>query len=420
MHSYEIFFIILIFFFVEICPSLYYTIPRITSQEEYMKINWNKDYTTKAFYTTLVIFICILFSKIIFKLDSFTSKIDDIIGIFQPFIIGGVMAYLLNFILKFYEDNLIKITDKLNKKSYRSISMILTYLTAFLSIYMFTCFVLPQLVDSLKGLANDIPIYVDNASKFLNDLMQKLEINPEVYTIAIDKWNSIVAYIVELATSLLPVIGQFLKTTASGVWNVILGLIISVYLLADKDNFKALYHKITYALFSRKHSEKIIELVHRSNMIFGKFISGKIIDSLIIGALTFVILTIFKMPYTVLISVIIGITNIIPFFGPFFGAIPSAIIILFVSPTKALWFILIIVVIQQIDGNIIGPKILGDSIGISAFWILFSLLIAGKLFGIVGMIIGVPAFAVIYSIIKEIIEAKLAEKGLPTETENYL
>lgn len=384
-----------------------------------MKINWNKDYTTKAIYTTLVVFVCILFSKIIFKLDSFTDKLDDILAIFQPFIIGGVIAYLLNFILKFYEENLIKLTNKLSEKSYRSISIIFTYLTAFFTVYMFTYFVLPQVIDSIKGLTNDVPIYVDNASKFLSTFMTELNINPEIYNIAIDKWNEIVTYTVELGTSLLPIIGQFLKSTASSIWNVILGIIISVYLLIDKDTFKALSNKIIFALFSKRHSEKILELAHRSNMIFGKFISGKIIDSLIIGILTFIVLTIFKMPYTVLISFIVGITNVIPFFGPFFGAIPSAIIILFVSPIKALWFIVIIIIIQQLDGNIIGPKILGDSIGISAFWILFSLLIAGKFFGIVGMIIGVPAFAVIYSIIKEIIEAKLSEKGLPTETDKY-
>lgn len=391
-----------------------------------MNINWNKNYTTKAVYSLLVICLSIVFSLIIFKLDLFTDKLDDILAIFQPFIIGGVIAYLLNFILKFYESGLIKISkklnfkDKLNKKVSRSISIILTYLTAFFTLYMFTYFVLPQVIDSIKGLANDIPIYVDNASKFMNTIMAEFNMKPEIYALAIDKWNEIVGYIIELGASLIPVIGQLLKTTASGVWNIILGLIISIYLLLDKDKFKALSIKITYALLSKKHSEKLIELVQRSNMIFGKFISGKIIDSLIIGILTFVILTITKMPYTVLISVITGITNIIPFFGPFFGAIPSTIIILFVSPGKALWFILIIIIIQQLDGNIIGPKILGDSIGISAFWILFSLLVAGKLFGLIGMIIGVPAFAVIYSIIKEIIENRLSKKGLPTKTEDYL
>ena len=140
---------------------------------------------------------------------------------------------------------------------------------------------------------------------------------------------------------------------------------------------------------------------------------------MIIGILTLIILAIFKMPYMVLISVIIGITNVIPFFGPFIGAIPSAIIILFVSPIQALWFLIIVLVIQQVDGNIIGPKILGDSIGISAFWILFAILVAGKLFGLIGMIIGVPMFAVIYSIIKDIIEARLRYKGLPVETSHY-
>ena len=154
-------------------------------------------------------------------------------------------------------------------------------------------------------------------------------------------------------------------------------------------------------------------------MTFSKFIGGKILDSAIIGILTFIILTIFKMPYVLLISVIIGVTNIIPFFGPFIGGIPSAIIILFASPIQALWFIIIIIVIKQIDGNIIGPKILGDSIGISAFWILFSLLVAAKFMGVVGMIIGVPLFAIIYSIIKEVVEDKLRKKGLPVETEEY-
>ena len=206
----------------------------------------------------------------------------------------------------------------------------------------------------------------------------------------------------------------------SSIWNIVLGLIVSIYLLIDKEKFCALSRKITCALFNEEHSQVAIDLAHRTNDTFGKFLSGKIIDSAIIGILTFIILTIFKMPYTILISVIIGITNIIPFFGPFFGAIPSFVIIMFVSPVKALWFLLIILIIQQLDGNVIGPKILGDSIGISAFWILFALLVAGKILGLVGMIIGVPLFAIIYSIIKDITESKLRKKGLPTETSDYM
>ena len=201
---------------------------------------------------------------------------------------------------------------------------------------------------------------------------------------------------------------------------MILGIIVSVYLLIDKEKLCALSKKITYGLFPESYADEIIKLVDRSNYTFGRFLVGKIIDSLIIGVLTFIILTIFKMPYTILVSVIVGITNIIPFFGPFIGAIPSFIIILFVSPVQALWFLLIILFIQQLDGNVIGPKILGDSIGISAFWILFSILVAGKLLGIVGMIIGVPLFAIFYSIVKEFIESKLRKKGLKTETKEYM
>ena len=181
----------------------------------------------------------------------------------------------------------------------------------------------------------------------------------------------------------------------------------------------ALGKKIVYAICSENKAKFILRLATQSNMTFSRFIGGKILDSFIIGVLTFLILTIFKMPYILLISVIIGVTNIIPFFGPFIGGIPAAIIILFVSPIQALWFVIIIIIIQQIDGNIIGPKILGDSIGISAFWILFSLLVAAKFMGFVGMIIGVPLFAIFYSIIKEIIEDKLRKKGLPIETEKY-
>ena len=162
-----------------------------------------------------------------------------------------------------------------------------------------------------------------------------------------------------------------------------------------------------------------MELTTRANKIFGDFLSGKILDSMIVAVLTFVILMLVKMPYAMLVSFIIGMTNIIPFFGPFIGAVPSFFIILFISPQKAILFIIIIIVIQQIDGNIIGPKILGDSLGISPFWILFSLLIFGKLLGFIGLVIGVPLFVLAYSIIKDLVESRLEKKGLPTKTKDY-
>lgn len=386
-----------------------------------MKVNWNDKYTTISVYSFIVVCCSIIFFSILSEIGSFTSKLNEIIGILQPFIIGFVMAYLLNFILVFIEDRMNKIDSlkNLKYKAKRGISIIFTYIIAFLIIYVFIQFVLPQLVDSVSGLVNDIPTYVNNVSILLGDIIKKTNLDPEYLDLAVNKWNEFVSYVIKIATNLLPVLGNTVMTIASSLWNIVIGLIVSIYLLIDKEKFCALSKKITYAVFNKEHAEIAVDLAHRTNDTFGKFISGKILDSAIIGVLTFILLTIFNMPYKLLLSVIIGITNIIPFFGPFFGAIPSAVIILFVDPSKVLLFLILIFIIQQLDGNVIGPKILGDSIGISAFWILFSLLVAGKFLGLVGMIIGVPLFAIIYSIIKDIVESKLSHKGLPTETENY-
>ncbi|EQK42851.1 hypothetical protein C672_1795 [[Clostridium] bifermentans ATCC 638] len=387
-----------------------------------MKVNWNSKYTTISVYSFIVICCSIIFYRIASDTSVFMGKISSIISTLQPFIIGAVIAYLLNFILVFVEERMLSKNklDKLKPKSKRAIGLLLTYIVAFILLALFVQFVLPQLVESMLGLVNDIPTYLTNLSDLLTKYTKDLNIDKEYLDIAVTKLTDFINYFISVAAGLLPVVGQALGIVASSIWNIVLGVIISIYLLIDKEKFCALGRKVVCAVFNEKHSKRILQLVDRSNDTFGKFLSGKIIDSAIIGVLTFVVLTIFKMPYVLLISVIIGITNIIPFFGPFFGAIPATIIILFVSPVKALWFILIIIVIQQLDGNIIGPKILGDSIGISAFWILFSLLVAGKFLGLVGMIIGVPLFAIIYSIIKEVIEEKLDKKGLPVNTNDYL
>lgn len=386
-----------------------------------MKINWNNKYATIAMYAFLVICGSILLYLGISHITLIKGSVNDFISTLQPFIIGGALSYLLNFILKFYEDRILSHDFfKSLKKSYkRSVGLLLTYITASIITYLFIQFVLPQLVDSIVGLVNNIPEYVNELTRVTNDIFDNLNLQPEYSNLITDKFGESVTYIITMISNLIPVIGNFVVGATSSILNIIIGIIISIYILIDKEKFMALGKKIVYALCSKEKAKFILRLATQSNMTFSKFIGGKILDSFIIGVLTFLILTIFKMPYVLLISVIVGVTNIIPFFGPFIGGIPAAIIILFVSPIQALWFIVIIVVIQQIDGNIIGPKILGDSIGLSAFWILFSLLVAAKLMGFVGMIIGVPLFAIFYSIIKEIIEEKLAKKGLPIETDKY-
>lgn len=387
-----------------------------------MKVNWNSKYTTISIYSFFVICASIIFYLIASEVSSFQIKVGEVISIFMPIIIGFVMAYLFNFILRFYEEKVFRfnILKKKKPKLIRFMGLILTYATVTLLIFTFMKFVFPQILSSIMGLVNDIPSYVSKITDLVNDFNSKYEIQEEYYNFIVAKWDEYRDSIIRFATNLIPVLGNIVKIILSSVWNIVLGIIVSIYLLIDKERFLALSKKTTRALFSEERSDRIIELANRGNNIFGKFLSGKILDSFIIGILTFVVITIFKMPYTILISFIVSITNIIPFFGPFIGAIPSAMIILFVSPIKALWFLVIILVIQQIDGNIIGPKILGDSLGISAFWILFSLLVTGKLFGLLGMIVGVPLFVFIYSIIKEFVESRLKKKGLPYETKEYI
>ena len=386
-----------------------------------MKIDWNRKYTTVAVYSFIVIACSIVFYLISSQVKLFSNKISDFIAILYPFIIGFAIAYLLNFILKFIENRII--SEKMKGKSpskVRAISMLLTYLVAGTLCYLFIHFVWPELLESIIGLFNDIPNYVNNATVMINKLIEEFNLTPASMEILESKWKELTDFIMNFMTDIIPVIGNTIMVVISSLWNIVLGVIVSIYLLKDKEKFFAISKKITYAVFNREHSYKILELTHRANKIFGKFLGGKILDSFIIAIITFVVLTIFKMPYTLLVTVIVGVTNVIPFFGPFFGAIPSVILVRFVSPIKAFWLLIIILIIQQLDGNVIGPKILGDSIGVSAFWILFALLIAGKFLGLVGMLLGVPLFAFIYSIIKDVTEERLDKKGLPVNTDDYM
>lgn len=388
-----------------------------------MKINWNSKYNTVAVYSLIVICLSILFYFFASQMGSLSGKIVYLISILNPFIIGFILAYLLNFILKFYEERVlvnIKSFNKIKQKRKRTISILLTYLTFGVLFYLCMHFVLPQLVESIVGIANQIPQYMQDLRRMTQDLINDLDINAQLANFVETKLNEIATKAIAFISEIAPLIADIIMKLLSSIWNIVLGLIVSVYLLLDKEKFYGISKKMVNAMFSKKTADRIFELTYRSNNTFGRFISGRIIDSAIIGVISFILFAITKMPYVVLISVIVGITNIIPFFGPFIGAVPCFVLILFESPSKAFIFLVLIFLIQQLDGNIIGPKILGDSIGISAFWILFSILVAGEIFGFMGMVIGVPLFAIIYSVIKENIEYRLREKNLPTDTKDYM
>lgn len=381
-----------------------------------MKFNRNDKYFNIAIYAFLVLAASIVFYLVVSEVEGVFGQFKLFTTILAPIIIGFGMAYLFNFLLVMYEN---RVLAKVNKKYKRFLGLVLTYVTVGIGVYLFSKFILPQLVSSLIGLVNDIPGYVRVLSKKFTDLSGELQVSEELAVIIEERFNAFTNYIVTFASNLVPKIGYFTRVLISRISNIILGLIISIYVLTDKEKFRGQGKKLLSAILPENGATKTLELTSRANLIFGNFLSGKILDSLIVAALTFVILMLVKMPYAMLVSFIIGLTNIIPFFGPFIGAVPSFFIILFISPQKAILFIIIIIVIQQIDGNIIGPKILGDSLGISPFWILFSLLVFGKLLGFVGLVIGVPLFVLAYSIIKDLIESRLKKKGLPTKTEDY-
>ncbi len=387
-----------------------------------MKVEWNVKYLTVAVYSFIVIALSIVFYLITSQLTMFREQMYTFYQTMLPIIIGASMAYLFNFILEKVEDMIITpvTKGKIKLKLKRAIGMLITYGIIFSLLYIFTLIVFPQLIASVVKFVNEVTNNFEEISLMVKNLIARINLRPDFMEYVVEWWDGFLIQVFEFLTGLVPVIGNLAKTIFSSVWNIVLGVVVSAYLLFEKEKFKALSKKITYAIFSKTRADRTVELAKRADNIFGRFLSGKILDSLIVGVLTYIALLIFKIPFPILVSFIIGVTNIIPFFGPFIGMVPSFFIILIISPIKAIWFILIIFVIQQIDGNFIGPKILGDSLGISPFWILFSLLITGKLLGLIGLIIAVPLFVFIYSIAKDNVEDKLAKRGLPIETKEYL
>ncbi len=386
-----------------------------------MKIEWNRKYTTIAVYAFIVLASAGLFFIILSGLSEFTRAIGSYISILYPFLYGFVIAYILNFFMIFAEKwlNRTALKKEKFKQPRKVLALILAYFFAAAFIALFLAFILPQLISSITGLVRELPRYIQNISEFISQLSETYTLDPRIVGFLNERWIELGDSLNSLAKDILPMTLEFLRNTAMSIWNIFLGIVISLYLLADKTKFAATGKKLIYGLLNPYHAAKVLELLSRTQRIFSKFLVGKVLDSLIVGIIAFVALSIFKMPYVILISFIIAVTNIIPFFGPFIGAVPSFIIIFFVSPIQALWFLLFIFLLQQLDGNYIGPKILGDSLGISSFWILFAILVGGKILGFAGLIAGVPLFVLIYSIIKEYVEMRLKNKGMPQSTTAY-
>lgn len=389
-----------------------------------------RKYLYQGIVCFLVIAASVIFFFLLFRMTTIRHFVKNILNILAPIIFGIAFAYILNPIVGFFERQLreaflpkVKNQDKA-KSVIRYICIFIALLIAMFAVYILGSLIIPQLYVTIVGIIKDLPANV----RLMSDWVENLRISNEVVS---DYINQIIEksseYLERWAQGdLLKQLNTWAGYFATGVIsflnvikNLIIGLIVSVYVLSSKEKFCAQGKMIVYAIFNHQVANEIIDIFRQSNRIFSGFIVGKIIDSTIIGILCFIGLSVLKMPYTLLVSVIVGVTNVIPFFGPYIGAIPSALLILVASPIHALYFIIFILVLQQIDGNIIGPKILGDSTGLSAFWVVFSILLGGGLFGLVGMLIGVPTFAVIYYIISRIISYLLDKKHLRQTSDEY-
>ena len=389
-----------------------------------------KEQVIKSMAMFFVVAACILFYFALLRLSEISYAVKSFLSVAKPIIYGLAIAYLLNPIVKVIDSKLVPFFEKKcpkmkRKETFsRGVGILVSLVLLVAVIVALLNMMIPQLYTSIRDMIVNVP---SQMNRFISELSEMNTENSTIGNIVESVMKEATTFVQNwMRTDLLGRINDFMSGLTVGVlnfmreiMNILIGLIVSVYVLFSKEKFSKQSKKITYAIFKPSNANMILHLTIKSNEIFGGFIIGKIIDSAIIGVLCFAGLSILNMPYAMLVSVIVGVTNVIPFFGPYIGAIPSAILILLAEPKMGIYFIIFIIALQQFDGNVLGPKILGDSTGLSAFWVVFSILIGGGLFGVPGMILGVPTFAVVYYIVGMLVNNKLEKKKLPVRTDAY-
>lgn len=398
---------------------------------------WDKKYLYWGVTAFAVIACAILFYMALNYIPLLGSTIGSLLKILSPFIWGLVISYLLNPLMRALEKNAFgpfidRIRKKLKKKKKangkglaRGLSVLVSEIVLLAVLVALIYLIIPQLYNSIEMIVQNSNIYIANITEWVTKM---LEDYPEIEEYASSVLGTVNTSLMDwLRTTVLPELGNLVTNVTAGVYyvvmgiyNLVIGIIVSIYILANLEDFSAGAKRLLYSLFRLETAEKIREGIAFTDRTFMGFINGKLLDSAIIGLICYIVCAILNMPYALLVSVIVGVTNIIPFFGPFIGAVPSAVIILMVSPPKCLIFIIFIIILQQLDGNVIGPKILGNSIGINGFWVMFAIIFGAGLFGFWGMLLGVPVFVVIYTAINSHIARRLKLNDLPSEQEEYL
>jgi len=393
----------------------------------------NDKYRTYIYWGVTALAVLLLLVAAVFVVIRWSlvaalgAKIAHILA---PVIYGAVFAYLLNPVYNRVQAAVMKLTkdiipDEKGRKRLGGFLGTLASMCLLVAVVVgLISMLIPQLISSIRGVMETLPSSINNLEIWLEKILAD---NPDLEQQVMQHYGAAADYLQNWLTNVVvPNIYRIIGSVSSGVvlvvravFDILIGLIVMVYLLNMKEKLLAQAKMIIYGVFPLKIANKVIEEGRYVHQVFGGFIIGKLLDSLIIGLICFVLLGFANMPYVLLVSVIVGVTNVIPFFGPFIGAIPSAFLILLSDPMKCLYFLIFVLLLQQFDGNILGPKILGDSTGLSSFWVLFSILLFGGLMGFVGMIIGVPTFAVMYRLVTEFTTWRLGKKALSGNLNEY-
>ncbi len=371
-------------------------------------------------YLFLAIAFAVLLIFFFINISWVWGIITMIFGILTPFFIGFLIAYILNFPYKFlYTKAFAKMGEKhkLLKNFRKPLALIITYVGTIAIFAALIIVLIPQIISNLSKLVNDIPSYyntIQGTFENWGEMISEANI-PFLQSVSVDDLlKGVTDFFTgsqDLTKSVLNWLQGFLSNAATFIYNSLMGVIISVYFLIYKDQLCVQLKKLAVAFIPIKYLPKVYEVVDITDTKCGRFLVGDILDAGLIGVLFFIVLSIFNFPYASLIAVLCGLANVIPFFGPFIGGIPSAFILFMINPWLALWFILIAFVIQQVDGNILKPKIIGNQVGLSSFWVLFSVIVGGALFGVPGFILGTPIYAVIYFLIAKKARIRIEEKG---------
>ncbi|MCR5344684.1 MAG: AI-2E family transporter [Lachnospiraceae bacterium] len=395
------------------------------------KTNWNiRPYLAMGLTAFIVIAAAIIFFFFIDRYSGASKFMSLVIKALQPILVGVFLGYLLNPLVNRIQDFIKKHSVKGKKcgkwltNSARGIGIVIAMALLIFAVVLLVWLIGPQLYTTIEGLIVTLPSQAKSTVNWLKDVVQQNDAFEKyaetiITEVTVFAQNFLKTEVIPRTKDIVTQVTGGILVIAKGLINFIIGMIVCIYVLIEKDHFKGIFKKALYAFFPTRAANSILKTARKSDKIFGGFLVGKIIDSIIIGILTYIVLLIFRIPYPVLVSVIVGVTNVIPFFGPYIGAVPSLLLVLLASPIKALYFLIILIVIQQIDGNIIGPKILGNSTGLSSFWVVFAIMLFGGVFGFWGMLFGVPVFGVIYYIIDGIAEYFLRKKNMPLHSEQY-